>query len=223
MPSTSVETPRSPSRRMCALASTRSSCPATSNLPSARMELSPRSLNLTCDAPSSRFMSSKVRSTSPSMLPMTAPRTDVGRSPVIRTFLAAARTFASETRSAATSGIVTSTSSRRLSRTWVRNGKPLMSTSGAVARCSSRWSLCWACFSAYITAQRSASRAKATRKTAVTSSLMVMGMAAKRLRAWPPRRCCGGAHSSSGASSSSYRRPRRSGSSSGPASAASSS
>lgn len=61
----------------------------------------------------------------------------VGVEPYV--FLAVAVTWAREIRSAATSGTVTFTESSRSSASWVRKGKPPISTSGAAAR--SRWVL----------------------------------------------------------------------------------
>ncbi|CAM5274189.1 hypothetical protein SRIMM317S_06632 [Streptomyces rimosus subsp. rimosus] len=151
----SVLIPRSPACRMCASACTRSSCPAIGSCPTARTEFGPSSLNLTCDAPSSRFMSSNDSSTVPCMLPTVAPVRELGRSPMICMSFAVASTLASDTRSAARSGMVTSTWSSRLPTTCVRNGNPLMSTSGAAFRCSDSFIFSAAACCAYSTANRS--------------------------------------------------------------------
>ncbi len=121
----------SPSRPMRTSARSRRSCPATGSVPRARIRSRPVPVNVTWDAPSSRFMSAKESSTSPRSSGMRAPRTEVGPSPSRVMSRAVADTEASVTRSAATSGTVTFTASRCPPTSWGRKGKPSICTSGA--------------------------------------------------------------------------------------------
>ncbi len=207
----SVEIPRSPACLMCASARTRSSCPAMGSCPTARTELGPSSLNRTCEAPSSRFMSSNDSSTVPFMVPTVAPVREAGRSPSSRTSFALASTLASDTRSAARSGTVTSTWSSRLPSTCVRKGKPLMSTSGLAFRCSALFSCSSALCCAYSTANRSDSARNAPHTSTAISSFAVLDTAANRRMPRLRPRWFGGFQACG--SSSSERRPRPSGSS----------